>query len=352
MRRVWNFFASVYLTVVLAALICLVAVWGSVLSVRYPQFYRAFDQEVLLPFLSGLGGEYLGLTAWVWALIALTAVFGVNAAVCTADKVWAVLKNRKPWPALFPHIVHIGFLIALLGHLAGSVWGFRSYGNVVFKGDTIRVPHADGLFLRLDANEMKVLPTGEPDSLRTEVTLLDADGKVVEQGALGMNDPLIHKGIAFYHFDQGQSPSGLVIDIDGKRVEVELEGTFTAPDGTGFALGEIYPDFAVDGQGLPYNRSREFSNPHIEVTGPHGKSFLSIFAPGAQVTSGLHEITLVDFVYTPYVMFIINKDPGIGLIIAGSIVLVVGMVLLLFFRGERAELVRQRRSQGQQEAPQ
>lgn len=350
MRRVWNFFASVYLTVILSALICAVAVWGSILSVRYPQFYRAFDQEVLLPFLSGLGGEYLGLTAWVWALIALTAVFGVNAAVCTADKAWAVLKNKKPWPALFPHIVHIGFLIALIGHLAGSAWGFRSYGNVVFKGDSIPVPHSEGLFLRLDATEMNVLPSGELDSLRTDVTLLSAEGKVVEQGGLGMNDPLIHDGIAFYHFDQGQSPSGLVMDIDGMRASVELEGEFTAPDGAKFTLGEIYPDFAIDGEGRAYSRSGDFSNPHIEITGPHGSTFLPISSPGASVNSGGHEISLVDFIYTPYVIFIINKDPGIGFIIAGSTVLVVGMVLLLFFRGERTELVRQKREQGQQEA--
>ena len=41
-------------------------------------------------------------------------------------------------------------------------------------------------------------------------------------------------------------------------------------------------------------------------------------------------------------MLTINKDPGITYIIIGSIVLVAGMALLLFFRGERAELVRQR----------
>jgi hypothetical protein len=50
------------------------------------------------------------------------------------------------------------------------------------------------------------------------------------------------------------------------------------------------------------------------------------------------------------VIFIINKDPGIGFIITGSIVLVAGMVLLLFFRGERTELVRPKRPQGIEEA--
>lgn len=340
MTRVWRFFSSVYLTVILAALICVVAAWGSLLSVRYPQFFRAFDQEVLLPFLASTGIEYLRLTAWVWALIALSALFGVNTFVCTADKVYAVLKNRKPWAALFPHIVHAGFLIALLGHLVGSVFGFRSYGNVVFEGDSIPVPHTSGLYLRLDRSEMKFLPSGEPDSLKTSVTLSDDSGKEVARGDIGMNAPLIYKGVAFYHFDQGQSPSGLVLEVDGSTREVKLEGSFTAPGGEEMRLGSIYPDFAIGGDGKPYNRSNEFSNPHIEITGSHGSAFLPISSPGSSVAAGGHTITLADYVYTPYVMFIINKDPGIGFIIAGSVVLVAGMVLLLFFRGERTELVR------------
>lgn len=350
MARVWRFLSSIYLTVILAALICAVSAWGSILSVRYPQFFRAFDQEVLLPFLASFGTEYLSLTAWVWALIFLSALFGVNAFVCTADKVYAVIRNRKPWAALFPHIVHIGFLIALLGHLVGSIWGFRSYGNVVFEGDSIPVPHASGLFLRLDKSEMNVLPSGELDSLKTTVTLLDAKGDRVSGGDIGMNSPLIHKGIAFYHLDQGQSPSGLVLDIDGKKATVKLEGAFKAPGGAEFRLGAVYPDFAVDPEGRPYNRSNNFSNPFIEIIGAHGSSFLSVAGPGSTVSAGGSEIRLVDYVYAPYVMFIINKDPGIGFIIAGSIVLVTGMVLLLFFRGERAELVRQKRFAETEEA--
>lgn len=340
MTRVWRFFSSVYLTVVLAALICIVAAWGSLLSVRYPQFFRAFDQEVLLPFLASTGVEYLRLTAWVWLLIVLSALFGLNTFVCTADKAYAILRNRKPWAALFPHIVHVGFLIALLGHLVGSVWGFRSYGNVVFEGDSIPVPHTRGLYLRLDRSEMNVLASGELDSLKTSVTLFDDSGAEVARGDIGMNAPLIHKGVAFYHFDQGQSPSGLVLDVDGRTERVELEGSFTAPGGEEMRLGAIYPDLAFDEEGKPYNRSNEFSNAHIEITGSHGSAFLPISGPGASVAIDGHTITLADYVYTPYVMFIINKDPGIGFIIAGSVVLVAGMVLLLFFRGERTELVR------------
>lgn len=343
MRRVWRFFSSVYLTIVLAAVICMVAAWGSIVAMRNPRLFRAFDQEVLFPLLSSLGPEYLSLTLWVWALIVLTAVFALNTVVCTVDKVWSVLSSRKPWPSLFPHLVHIGFLIALLGHLVGSVWGFRSYGHVLFKGDVLAVPHEKGLYVRLDETETRALPTGELDYLRTGLTLLGEDGSEIRSADIGLNSPLIHKGVAFYHFDQGHSPTGLMLEVGGRRFEAGPGSAFTAPDGGSFRLGALYPDFALDETGRPHNRTGQYANPHIEIIAPDGSaSYLAISAPGSSVVAQGVEIRLAGYAYTPYVVLTINKDPGITYIIVGSIVLVAGMLLLLFFRGDRAELVRAR----------
>ncbi|HBG46227.1 MAG TPA: hypothetical protein DDW94_04465 [Deltaproteobacteria bacterium] len=343
MRNVWRFFSSLYLTITLAVLICGVSAWGSMVSMQNPRFFRAFDQEVLFPLIYSLGTGYLKLTLWVYLLMVLMALFAINTAVCTIDKVWSIAASRKPWQSFFPHIVHIGFLIALLGHLIGSIWGFRSYGNLLYKGESIPVPNQPGLHVRLDGVDMRTSQDGEIEYLKTGLTLLKDDKSVAVAGEAGINSPLIYKGIAFYHLDQGESPTGLVLDIDGSSVEVKLDGAFTAPDGSHFRLGVLYPDFAIDGSGRPYSRTGEFANPHIEVISGDGKaSFLDVSAPGSRLRHGGHAITLTDYVYSPYVVLTINKDPGITYIIIGSIVLVAGMALLLFFRGERAELVRQR----------
>jgi len=343
MTGLWRFFSSVYLTIALAIAICAVSAWGSIISMQNPQLFRAFDQEVLFPLLFSLGTRYLGQTLWVWALIVLTAIFALNTAVCTFDKVLAIVRNRRPWQAFFPHIVHVGFLIALVGHLVGSVWGFRSYGHVLHEGEVIPVPNEKGLYLRLDGTEVKTAPSGELDYLKTSLTLLGEDSQPIRSGHAGINSPLIYKGIAFYHFDQGENPTGLVLDVDGTEVTAELDGTFTAPDGSAFMMGRIYPDFAMDEKGDPYNRSEQFANPHIEILSADGTpAFLDLSGPGPAIRHGRHTILLRNYVYSPYVVLTINKDPGIMFIIIGSIVLVAGMALLLFFRGERAELVRQR----------
>src|SRR3972149_10529257 len=105
MTGLWRFFSSVYLTIALAIAICAVPAWGSIISMQNPQLFRAFDQEVLFPLLFSLGTRYLGQTLWVWALIVLTAIFALNTAVCTFDKVLAIVRNRRPWQAFFPHLV-------------------------------------------------------------------------------------------------------------------------------------------------------------------------------------------------------------------------------------------------------
>lgn len=345
MKRVWNFFSSITLTITLAVLICMDAVWGSILSMRNPEFFRVFDQEILVPLLASAGFKYLHLTAWIYALIVLTALFAVNTAVCTVDKVYSIIRSRLSWKAFFPHIVHIGFLIALLGHLVGSIWGFRSYGTVVFKGSSVPVPNVSGLYVRLNGMDMKVSETGELESLKSNVTLLKEDGTEAVTKDIEMNGPLIYKGIAFYHFDQGQSPSGIIFDMGGEKVPVEFESPFTSPDGAKFRLGDIYPDLGFDDAGKPYNRSSDFVNPYVEIVSEDGSTaFLDISKAGTGTALNNHFFKLHDFIVSPYVILTINKDPGITYIIAGSIVLVAGMVLLLFFRGERAELIRAKKT--------
>lgn len=348
MKKLWGFFSSVKLTIILAAIICAVAAWGSILTVNNPRFYRAMDSQVLMEWLLGEGAGYPSLTAWIYILIFLVFLFTVNTVVCTADKIWAIAKAKRPVQAFFPHIVHIGFCIALLGHLAGSVAGFKTYGHTVFKGSSIPVPGRSALSLRLDDFELRETDEGELQYLKSTVTLID-NGKEVKTDAIEINGPLLYKGIAFYHLDQGASPEGVVIDTGhGETADVRFEGSFTTPGGAVYRLGEIYPDFATNEKGEPYSRSDSFRNPHIELL-PEGGGrggYLDVSGAGAVSVVNGEELVVKDYLMTPYVVLAINKDPGIWFIIIGSSILTLGMLLLLFFRGERSELVRRNTEPG------
>jgi len=343
MKGLWKFFTSVKLTIALAVLICLDAAWGSILSVRSPGFSRALDQFILLPWLLSKGPEHLSLSLWIYILVFLMALFTVNTVVCTVDKVYAIIRAERPWQSFFPHIVHIGFMVALVGHLAGSTGGFRSFGTAVMQGESVAVPYVEGLKVRLDGVEMERSPSGEVESLKTSITLLEG-GSEVKSGVIEVNGPLVYNGVAYYQMDQGRTPTGFVLDIGGTPLRLNMNEPARTPDSTEYRLGDMYPDFALDPDGRPLSRSENFSNPYIEVLSSSGQAaYLPIGAPGGSATLDGKAVTLKDYIISTYVVLTINKDPGIWFIIIGSSILVVGMVLLLFFRGERGELVRQKR---------
>ena len=342
MKSIWRFFASTELTIVLAGLIILDAAWGSIISMKNPQVFQALDQTILFPWLFSVGKANLNISLWIFILVCLTTIFAVNTTVCTLDKLYSTFKDKRPWQSLFPQIVHIGFLIALLGHLIGSIYGFKSPGHFVFQGQTIQVPSQEGLSLRFDDIEMKTSRRAGLEDLKTKVALLE-DGKELLKDNIRINGPLIYKGIAFYHIDQGEAPTGLILRVGEEDFRIKFGGVFKIKDGAIFKLGTIIPDFALDKTGSPYSRSEEYRNPHQAIISASGKmGWLQLSTIGSSVNLEGRTIELSNYINTPYVVLNINKDPGIGFIIAGSAVLVIGMLLLLFLRGERAELVRQK----------
>lgn len=342
MKALWRFFASPGLTVALAALICLDAAWGSMVAVKNPAAYGALDRAVLFPWLFTTGLERPDLSAWIFVLVGLSALFAVNTAVCTADRLYAVVSNRRPLQALFPHVVHIGFLIALAGHLVGALWGFRSHGNLLIQGEAAAVPYVPELTVRLDGVDVETRPGEGLVSMKTKVTIFEK-GREVLSDAIEINGPVIYKGVAFYHADHGSTPTGLVIEAGSRRREVSFGEVFTTASGSTYRLGRIYPDLAFDAEGRAYSRSGALRNPHCEIVSGSGvRAYLDISRPGTEVEVDGETLRLAGYVMTPYAVLTINRDPGMGLIVAGSAVLVAGMVLLLFMRGERGELVRGR----------
>lgn len=342
MKTIWRFFASTELTIILTILICIDAAWGSLISMKNPAVFQALDQAILFPWLFSIGKTNLNISLWIFILVFLTAIFAINTAACALDKLYSIFKDKRPWQLLFPQIVHIGFLIALLGHLIGSIYGFRSPGNFIFQGQTIEVPSQPGLSLRFDDIEMKASRRAGLEDLKTKVALLK-DGKEILKDDIRINGPLIYKGISFYHADQGEAPTGLILKTGVEDFRIKFGGAFKTGGGAIFKLGRIIPDFALDETGSPYSRSQDYRNPYQEIISLDGKkAWLPLSAPGSSVKLEGQTIELVDYINTPYVVLNINRDPGIGFIIAGSAILVIGMLLLLFLRGERAELVMQK----------
>jgi cytochrome c biogenesis protein ResB len=335
-RKLRLFFSSIILTVVLAILICVVSIAGSLITIKYPGIMQYLDHRVLVYGLAELSGRVE--VYWIFALVILIFFFAINTVVCTIEKIAAIMARGAPKRSLIPQVVHVGFLIALLGHLVGSVAGFKTSDNVVFRDQALPVPHARGLSVRLDDLETRQNPSGYRDFLRVDVTLLK-DGVEVRRGAISLNHPLIYRGMAFYYNDDGAAPSGIKVFWKGRIRELSFEEKSEEESG-GLRLTGFYPDFAIDSAGRAYSRSERFVNPYVGLSADGTEAFLSIARPGSSVVIQGEEARLTGFAVSPYVVLSINRDPGIWLVIAGSGVLLLCMVLLLVFGRDKTELIR------------
>jgi hypothetical protein len=343
---IWNTLRSTYLTIIVAVLVCINTIWGSMMVVGNGDFFSEISHRLFMPWLlSREAYSHLSLTLWIYILLGLVTIFAVNAVVCTIDKLYRIYSKGLPARAFLPQVVHIGFLIAMLGHLIGATSGFKSQGNFVLEGEGLYIEQAH-LKVTLDSLEQTFAPSGRPLSMVTALTIEDAGG-VKTSGEISPNSPFIYKGTALYNESGGEFPTGLRLSVGPgtmDTMDVPFNGEFLA-EGVSFRLGRLYPDLGVAPDGSFYSRSMEYRNPYQEVIAEDGrKGMLALSRMGGSVTLNGREIILRDIIFKDYVVITAIKDSGIWFIGIGSFILVCGMLLILILNPERGELLRPERS--------
>lgn len=324
------------LAVLLALLICIVAIVGSLITIRHQSMMSYLDHRVLFYGIAELWGQYQ--VYWIILLIILIALLAINTIVCTIDKVCAVIRQKGTWKRILPHVVHFGFLVALAGHLLGSVAGFKSSGNILYAGELRPVAEVKGLSVRLDDFTATEDDLGYRDYMSTTVSLFKDSEKILT-GDISLNHPLLYKGMAFYYNDDGSLPTGIRVLRDGVLEEVSLNG----PDGAEehrLSVTGVYPDFALDQAGRPFSRSEQFRNPYVRLTMDGKSAFLKMGRHALPVYIDDVEIKFAGYILMPYVVLSINKDPGIWIVVFGSSILLLGMLLLIIFGVDKRELMR------------
>ncbi len=347
MNKIWNLFTSVATTIILASLVCIITAFGSIKVKAEPDFYSSIDTHVLVPWLFSEGFYDLDRTLWMILLIVAIFFFALNLVACTGKRTYLIINKKMPWKTIIPQFIHLGFFIALIGHLLGSTLGFRSYSNLLYEGENVKVPYNDNLFVRLEGVEVEYDNFGARSGLKTKITLSNDKGDFLTDN-IEFNNPVMYRGMVFYYANHGASSRGLNLVITDKSRTEEFSQlfytNFTTSRGTTYTLGRIFPTFRYDDDGKPYSQADEYLNPYQEIRAvKDGKSlgvgYLELNKVGTSVVIEGVTIYLKSFMEVQYAMLNINKDPGIGFILVGSIILVLGTGMLLVFRRDRAELL-------------
>jgi len=291
--RVWGFFTSLRLVVVLLLVLSLLSVAGTIIEQNKPlqEYYRLFRPETVELFLKlGLLDMYHS-----WWFTSCLALLALNIIACTMERYPSIMKGLKTPnvvldekleaglkdPAkikynlppetvekrvtglvkkIFPGgpvvtetgdarhffyekgkytrlsflLTHLSILIIFIGAMVGSLFGFKGYVNIN-EGEQISA-------IQTRQGENKALDFGvRCNSFIAEYYQTGApkdyrsdlsvirDGKEVTRKTIRVNDPLSYEGITFYQSSFGSIPDNVTLAIRGKN-GASL-GTVVAPVG-------------------------------------------------------------------------------------------------------------------------
>ena len=320
LEKILEKLASNRLTVVLLLLIAALAIIGTVIEqnqdpVKYIQIYG----EPVFRLLNNLG--FFDMYHSWWFVLLLT-LLGINIAACTLER----------WPQrIAVVIVHLSLFLIFAGGIVGSLYGFRTQINIpVGQASNFahEFPSMKKIFLpfTIRADDFQVSfykGTQRPQEFKSQLTILEGEKEIKSQ-EIRVNHPLIHRGIRIFQANYGPVDDPLIeMRLKDRRTN-KIVKTYTITGHDEIKVGrETYriTGYAQDMQGfgpaVQLMRMEKGGQPQ----------YIPIFKnyPGFGVQKGdRYQIELVNIEEKYFTGLQIVKDPGVNLVWAGCVFLILG----------------------------
>ncbi len=334
-KAIWGFFSSVRLTIYLVLIFVLAAFIGSFIMQGNPLF-EGMNHEILFKWLGAEGMENIGKLWWLYALIILTFALAINTVVCNINRFSSLIKYRerlrkRRWVELSSYLMHLGFLLVLIGHLISSSTGFKTKGNILYEAAPFKAPNMD-YYVRLDNLKADYYEGCYLKSVESILTVIENEKEILNK-KVEVNNPLSYKGVYFYQVDFGEVVSGANMLIgsenEGKLYSLGFgEKINLSAKGYSLEIGRLLPDFDITANGEAYSKSERFNNPAVELllykdekliskTWAFYKDFKREPFTGTKIKA-----ILIGFPTKKYVIMDIHRDKGAVIVLAGSLLFI------------------------------
>jgi cytochrome c biogenesis protein len=334
-------FRALILLLVANILVCsidrLQATW-KIIFVRHPRFNLARYRQLKNRVDSIHDGDAEQLKALYQPVIARRFRYHRTE---ETDEGFAIYGERGRWTRLGVYVVHFSVVLLLIGGLIGSIFGFEGYVNIPEgeRAQSIQLSNSNqklqlGFEIRCDDFNVDFYDTGAPKEFRSSLTIFK-QGKAVLQKDIIVNDPLRYEGISFFQSSYGNMPPNeAVLNFTSKATGMVYSKR--AVLNTPFVIGEDLGTFVLQ----KYTRQANFRGHNI------GEAFVGVLTPpngnAVEVTlplkfpsfdrmrKGNVFIAVADFVPRYYTGLQVSKDPGIWVVYAGFILMIVGIYITFF----------------------
>ena len=229
---------------------------------------------------------------------------------------------------------HLSLVLFVLAFLLGSYFGFRDKNFVVAEGNTKLIGHNTNLSIQLVSFVDEYYADNMPKDYRSQVILYE-NGQEVRQTVVRVNHPLTYKGISVYQM------------FFGPAIQLQI-----AENGNVLYQGNVPLDNLINNQGLeryvgsvvlPGGINVQVISSAINVTDPvipQGQLAIYMQQNGNQIAADSvqkcvpRDINGMEFSYqadSKYSGFQISRDPGSNLIWVAAILFILGTMSVLYF---------------------
>lgn len=265
----------------------------------------------------------------------------------------AVTAEKGRWTRLGVYAVHLSVVILLVGSLVGSLRGFEGYVNIPegasadsiqlrFKQERLKLPFT----IQCDDFDVQFYDNRRPKEYRSKLTIIE-NGQPVLQKDIIVNDPLRYKGINIFQSSYGKinepahtadMPKDFELGVKSVasgmtyNVRARMNEPVDLPEGLGkFELKRYQPETSLGGMDL----GPAFFGTLTPGEGEPQTLMLPIKFPkfdgmrrGDVIISVLQSGKLFEERY--YTGLQVTKDPGVGLVYTGFILMILGCMVTFF----------------------
>jgi cytochrome c biogenesis protein len=255
------------------------------------------------------------------------------------------------------YITHLSILVIMTGAIIGLFFGFNGWlplgegetSSVAYKDHDRKIPL--GFDIRCDNFQVDFYGESDmPKAYKSWLTVLK-DGQEVMKKVITVNDPLRYQGITFYQssfgtiserFGSGVLRLGLV-SKDGRSQEIQTRvgGDFTIPGSSvSGRITDFSPALTFDQANRPVTYESNMVNPAIYVafTGLGNKPVAGWIFKRFPQTWNLPDgsrVEFLDFWGAQYTGLQVRRDPGVGIVYLGCIMMAVGLYITFFMSHRR-----------------
>ncbi len=146
-----------------------------------------------LPLFAWLGSAPLTQSWWLWGTIALLALLVLNTVLCSIESLRLKYQRGTLLRLIAPQVMHLGFLLIVLAHLASAYGSFKGSGGVM-EGETIHLP--GGGRVQVTNLQVEPGPMGMPSDYSATVTMGGEDSE--RTATVRPNHPAFYRGYGIY----------------------------------------------------------------------------------------------------------------------------------------------------------